>query len=106
MEATRTRRTWSEVKRWHADSSERRAGYAQARVAYELGMKVRQLREAHGMTQGQLARSAGMTQSTIARVEHGGVEPRFGTLERISAVFGQDLVVDFRPRSAAGTAPA
>jgi DNA-binding XRE family transcriptional regulator len=101
MEATRTRRTWREVKRQQADSLERGAGYEQARAAYELGIKVRQLREGHGMTQKQLALSAGMTQSTIARLEHGVVEPRFGTLERISAVFGQDVVVDFRPRVAA-----
>ena len=101
MEPTSMRRTWQDIKRQQPDSPERRAGYEEARLSYELGVKVRQLREAHGMTQAQLAKKAGMTQSAIARLEHGGTAPRFATLERISAVFGQAVVVDFRPREAA-----
>jgi ribosome-binding protein aMBF1 (putative translation factor) len=43
--------------------------YEAARLAFELGRSVRELREQHGGSQSELARQAGMTQSAVARFE-------------------------------------
>src|SRR5438094_9586130 len=75
------RQTWTPIKEQRPDTPARPAGYARARGAYESGAKVRDLREARGLTQAELARRMGATQSTVARLEAGGVEPRIDTLD-------------------------
>lgn len=47
-----------------------------ARIAYELGCKVRELREQRGWSQTALAQAAGMTQPAVARFESGGTVSR------------------------------
>ena len=94
------RNTWQALKARRPDTPERRAGYERARRAHELGAKVRAMREARGISQSELAQRMGTTQSVIARLELGGVEPRFDTLERVGAALDMDLVVDFRPHTA------
>jgi predicted transcriptional regulator len=39
----------------------------------------------------------GVTQSVIARLERGGAEPRFTTLERIAAALDSKLTIDIQP---------
>ncbi len=95
------RRTWSAIKAQRADTPERRAGYERARLAHELGAKVRALREARGLSQAELARRMGTTQSVIARLELGGAEPRLDTLRRVCAVLDADLTVELSPHGAA-----
>jgi len=88
---------WAAYKASRPDTPERRAAYAAAGRAIDLGAKVRALREAAGISQRALAERAGVTQPMIARMELGGVEPRVGTLARIGEALGHELVVDFRP---------
>ncbi|WP_445184069.1 helix-turn-helix domain-containing protein [Pseudonocardia sp. Cha107L01] len=49
--------------------------YAAARLAFELGAAVRELRVACKWSQAELAAAAGMTQSAVARFEAGGTTP-------------------------------
>lgn len=95
------RRSWGAVKESRADSKPRRAGYAEARDAFELGGRVRAERERAGLTQAELAERMGTTQPTVARLEAGGVTPSLDTLHRAAEALGLELVVDFRhPASA------
>ena len=73
--------------------------YNAARLAFELGRTVRELREGHGWTQAQLAEAASMTQPAIARFEAGGTVPTIPVLERLANALGAELVVRLAPRT-------
>lgn len=75
--------------------------YDAARLAFELGRAVRELRERLGWSQSQLAQASGMTQSAVARFESGGTVPTLPVLERLAAALGASLNVSFEPRDAA-----
>jgi ribosome-binding protein aMBF1 (putative translation factor) len=75
--------------------------YDAARLAFELGKAVRDLREHRGWSQSQLAQAAGMTQSAVARFEAGGTVPTLPILERLAAALDVGLSVKFEPREAA-----
>ncbi|MFD2418091.1 helix-turn-helix domain-containing protein [Amycolatopsis pigmentata] len=75
--------------------------YEAARVAFELGKAVRELRESRNWTQVQLADAAGMTQPAVARFEAGGTVPTIPVLERLAHALGADLVVRLTPRTSA-----
>ncbi len=72
--------------------------YDGARLAFELGRSVRELREQRGWSQTQLAKAAGMTQSAVARFEAGGTVPTLAVLERLAAALEVSLKVGFEPR--------
>lgn len=74
---------------------EYQAAYRAARIAYELGKKVREAREARGWTQAELAERAGMKQHAISRFEAGDVVPTLTTLDRIAAALESHLTIDF-----------
>ncbi len=95
------RRSWASIKRASPDSKERGAAYQQAKAAFELAERVREAREHLGITQAELAARIGSTQPAIARLEAGGSTPSFGTLRRIAAALGLELVVELRARRAA-----
>lgn len=78
-----------------------RAAYEQARLSYELGRQVRELRESVGISQRELAARMGTTQSVIARLEAGGSKPSLSTLERVAEAVGKTVEVRFRERAAA-----
>lgn len=90
-----TKRKWDEIKEKRLGSEAAHTGYARARRAFELGERVRHLREERGLSQRKLAEKVGSTQPAIARLEAGGVAPSIQTLERIAAALGRELVVDF-----------
>ncbi|MGI8517931.1 MAG: helix-turn-helix transcriptional regulator [Acidimicrobiia bacterium] len=90
------RKGWESVKSARADTKTRRAGYAAAREAFELGARVRAERERLGLTQAELALRMGTNQPTVARLEAGGVTPSLDTLHRVAEALGMELVVDFR----------
>jgi ribosome-binding protein aMBF1 (putative translation factor) len=75
--------------------------YDAARLAFELGRVVRDLREHRGWSQAQLAKASGMTQSAVARFEAGGTVPTLPVLERLAAALEVSLSVKFEPRDAA-----
>jgi transcriptional regulator with XRE-family HTH domain len=91
-------KTWRELRAERRDDPAYRAAYDRARHAYEIGRKVRELREARAMTQAELAARMGSSQSVIARLELGGAEPRLDTLERVAQALDAALVLDLRPR--------
>lgn len=88
-------RDWESIKSRRMANAEARRGYQQARRAFELGERVRTLREEHGISQSELAKRIGSTQPSVARLEAGGVTPSLETLDRIASAFGLDLVVRF-----------
>ncbi|WP_239162693.1 helix-turn-helix domain-containing protein [Paractinoplanes rishiriensis] len=75
--------------------------YDAARLAFELGRSVRELRERRGWSQTQLAKAAGMTQSAVARFEAGGTVPTLMVLERLATALDVSLKVGFEPRGEA-----
>ena len=75
--------------------------YDAARLAFELGRAVRELRERRGWSQAQLAMASGMTQSAVARFEAGGTVPTLPVLERLAAALDVSLNVSFTPRDSA-----
>jgi ribosome-binding protein aMBF1 (putative translation factor) len=75
--------------------------YNAARLAFELGAGVRELREARGWSQTQLAHAAGMTQSAVARFEAGGIVPTLPVLERLAEALDVELDVRFTPKTIA-----
>ena len=97
-----TRATWDELRRKRLEKPAARAGYENARLAYELGRQVRELREAKGLSQRQLAERMRTTQSVVARLEAGGSKPSLSTLERVASALGTSIDIHFRKRAAAG----
>jgi ribosome-binding protein aMBF1 (putative translation factor) len=95
-------KTWRQLRAERQSRPEYRASYERTRQAYEIGRQVREAREARGLTQAELAARMDTTQSVIARLEAGGAEPRFNTLERVARALDSELVVSFRPKVLAG----
>jgi ribosome-binding protein aMBF1 (putative translation factor) len=75
--------------------------YEAARLAFELGAAVRELRESRGWSQTRLAKAARMTQPAVARFEAGGTVPTLQVLERLASALEVDLSVTFTPRDTA-----
>lgn len=61
------------------------------------GAVLRTARNGAGLSQRGLAVRAGTCQSVVARIEGGLVSPTWGTLERLLAAAGQDLVTRAEP---------
>ena len=95
------RAAWSDVRRRRMHEAGARSGYENARLAYELGRQVRELREAAGFSQRELADRMGTTQSVVARLEAGGSKPSLSTLERVAEAVGKTIEVRFTERAAA-----
>ena len=84
--------TWKKFKAAR-NSVETGEGYRKAQLSYEFGCRVRELREASGMSQQELAMKMSTSQSTIARLEAGGVDPKLSTVRRVAEVFGVPITV-------------
>lgn len=93
------RSSWAEVRERRMAEPGAKQAYDAARLAYELGRTVRQLREARGWSQTDLAKAAAMTQSAVARFEGGGTVPSLPVLERLAGALDADLVVQVIPRA-------
>lgn len=63
------RSSWQQVRDRRMAEPGAVEGYAAARLAYELGRAVREMRERRGWTQTQLADASGLTQPAVARFE-------------------------------------
>jgi transcriptional regulator with XRE-family HTH domain len=75
--------------------------YEAARLVFELGRSVRELRERRGWSQSRLAKESGMTQPAVARFEAGGTVPTLVVLERLAGALAVSLKVGFVPREEA-----
>ncbi|HEY4024489.1 MAG TPA: helix-turn-helix transcriptional regulator [Pseudonocardiaceae bacterium] len=81
----------------HAKLSHARPAYDNARRAFELGARVRALREQRGWSQAQLAKRVAMTTSDMARFEAGGTIPTLPLLERIAGALDMRLSIALTP---------
>jgi transcriptional regulator with XRE-family HTH domain len=61
-----------------------------------FGQALREMRQHAGLSQRELAERIGSTQSAVARMERGEAEPKFCTLEKISAALSRDLLIHVR----------
>ena len=50
----------------------------------QLGMKLKQVREARGMKQDAVAKKAGITREYLSRLEAGRYDPTVGVLQRLA----------------------
>lgn len=94
-------RNWRELRDRRMAELGAAEAYEAARLAFELGKAVRELREARGWSQTQLAEAAAMTQPAVARFEAGGTVPTISVLERIAGALDAELVVRLAPRTSA-----
>lgn len=92
------RESWSGLRDRRMAEPGAAEAYEAARLAFELGAAVRELRQAKGWSQAELASAAGMTQSAVARFEAGGTVPTLAVLGRIARALGADLTVRVAPR--------
>lgn len=56
-----------------------------------IGGKIRQLRDASGLTQEALARASGIGRVTLVRIEKGAQSPRYETLVSLALALGQPM---------------
>ena len=60
-------------------------------AAADVGARLLQLRQSHGMTQRELATLSGVTNGAISQIEQNNVSPSVASLKKILAVFGLSL---------------
>ena len=87
------RSSWEELRGRRLSEPGAADAYEAARLAYQLGAAVRDLREAKGWSQTQLAREAGMTQPAVARFEAGGTIPTLPVLQRLARALDANLTI-------------
>ncbi len=95
------RSDWRELRSRRMAEPGAAEAYEGARLAFELGRRVRELRVRQGLSQTELARRAGMTQPAVARFEAGGTVPTLPVLERLARSLGAELTVRLAPLSVA-----
>ncbi|WP_239310702.1 MULTISPECIES: helix-turn-helix transcriptional regulator [unclassified Frankia] len=93
------RSEWAQLREQRMAEPGAHEAYQAARLAFELGRAVRQLRQQRGWSQTELAHAAGMTQSAVARFEAGGTVPTLPVLDRLADALDADLIVRVTPRS-------
>ena len=94
-----TRESWAHFKDRRMSEPGAAEAYEAARLAFELGAAVRELRVARGWSQAELASAAGMTQSAVARFEAGGTVPTLPVLGRLARALDAQLTVQVAPRA-------
>lgn len=60
-----------------------------------FGSFIRELREKHKLTQADIASATGINEKTLRRIELNKVTPRFDTLEELSVMLKEDLILCF-----------
>ena len=88
-------------KRLGAMSASERAEFdealAAARLALEVGEKVRDAREAAGLTQRELATRMSTRQAAVARLEAGGTSATLTTLHKAAVALDMTITVNLAP---------
>ncbi|HUG86770.1 MAG TPA: helix-turn-helix transcriptional regulator [Euzebya sp.] len=86
------RRSWQQMRADRVEGDPEFARDAErARLRFDLGQLVHDLRTAGGLTQAQLAARMRTTQSAIARLEGGGTNPTVEVLQRLGDALGVGL---------------
>jgi ribosome-binding protein aMBF1 (putative translation factor) len=80
-----------------AERNEFDEAYAESRLAIEVGERVREAREAAGLSQRQLAARMGTSQAAVARLEAGSVGATLTTLQRVGLALQLQVSVELRP---------
>lgn len=65
-----------------------------------FGQRLKQLREAAGLTQEALARAANLALSTVAKMETKAIDPEWSTVQRLSRALGVSCSEFEMPESA------
>lgn len=99
MSTVSERTDWQELRDRRMSEPGAAEAYEGARLAFELGGRVRELRVQQGLSQTELAQRAGMTQPAVARFEAGGTVPTLPVLERLARSLGAELRVQLAPSS-------
>jgi len=73
--------------------------YEATRLALNVGEKVRNAREAAGLSQRELAARMGTSQAAVARLEAGGVGATLTTLQKVAAALDLKITVDLSAAS-------
>lgn len=100
-----TRTTINELKnsRLAAMTADERAffdeTYEATRLARDVGEKVRDAREAAGLTQRELAARMGTSQAAVARLEAGGVGATLTTLQNVAAALDLKVSIELSAAS-------
>jgi ribosome-binding protein aMBF1 (putative translation factor) len=81
------------------DRAEFDAGYESAKLAIEVGEKVRDAREALGLSQRELATRMGTSQAAVARLEAGGVGATLTTLQRVAGALDLKVTIELSTAS-------
>ena len=68
--------------------------YAAVRLALEFGEKVRDAREAGGLSQRDLAARMGTSQAAVARLESGGTGATLTTLQKVATALEMRVAID------------
>jgi ribosome-binding protein aMBF1 (putative translation factor) len=92
---------WNQLRDQRMSEPGAAEAHAAARLAYELGRAVREMREQRDWTQAQLAEASGLTQPAVARFDAGGTVPTIPILERLATALEAELVVRLNPRTSA-----
>jgi len=71
--------------------------YLAAQLAIQVGEKIRDVRESHGVSQRELATRMGTSQAAVARLEAGGVGSTLTTLQKVALALNVRLTVDLDP---------
>ena len=66
------------------------------RRVLEKAKRLRELREAAGMTQAQLYLASGVSQNTLSLIENYGYVPTRRVIERLASVLGEEVWALFR----------
>ena len=80
-----------------AERAEFDEALASARLAIEVGEKVREARESVGLSQRELAARMSTSQAAVARLEAGGTSATLTTLQKAAAALGLELTLDLTP---------
>ncbi len=99
------RRTINELKnsRLATMTADERAlfdeAYGATRLALDVGEKVRDAREAAGLSQRELAARMGTSQAAVARLEAGGIGATLTTLQKMAAALDLKVTVELSAAS-------
>lgn len=67
---------------------------------FDVGARLRRLRERHGLSQRELAKRAGVTNSTISLIEQNRVSPSVASLSKVVGGLPMTMAEFFSPEAA------